>query len=106
MQNEIHFITETAKVGEDHKHCTRGLEEFIKRDAKTRRYASLDAVLDEQDAQRDSGAKQWDEERIVRSYQKMTAESSAEAMTRALQDEKEVAEYLQDTRNLCRRTSL
>ncbi|CAJ1956727.1 unnamed protein product [Cylindrotheca closterium] len=107
MRKKISHIANKAqeKGGAGHKYCTRGLENLIRQGSETRRYAAWDAVLDEQENQTFQGAGK-DEDALSQSYRSACEESRAEATIRALQDEKEVAEYLSETRNYCRRSSM
>ncbi|CAJ1956729.1 unnamed protein product [Cylindrotheca closterium] len=108
MRKKISHIAKRAqeKGGAEHKkkYCTRGLENLIRQGgSETRRYAAWDAVMDEQANQ--CSAEYYNEDAVSKSYRTACEESRAEATIRALQDEKEVAEYLSDTRNSYRRGS-
>ena len=106
MHKKIHLIAERAQEGDSHKYCTRGLENIIRGDSQIRKFAAWDVVLDEQNFQLESGAEYFDDDALSRSYRVVCEESRAQATIRALQDEKEVEEYLSETRRFCRRSSI
>lgn len=106
MRKKIHAIAQRAQEGDGHKYCTRGLESLIRQDSETRRYKAWDAVLDEQEHQVASGLAHYDEDALSQSYRSACEESIAEASIRALQDQKDVEEYLKETRQNCRRSSM
>ncbi|KAL3930630.1 MAG: hypothetical protein SGBAC_011681 [Bacillariaceae sp.] len=105
MRDKIFMIAERAQEG-DTRYCTRGLEGIIHRDSETRKYAAWDAVMDEQEYQMESGADYFDEDALSESYRVVCEDSCKDATARALQDEKDVAEYLSETRRYCRRMSM
>ncbi|CAJ1956731.1 unnamed protein product [Cylindrotheca closterium] len=106
MHKKIHLIAERAQEGEGHKYCTRGLENIIRGGSQIRKYAAWDAVLDEQEYQIQSGAEFYDEDALSRSYRVVCEESRAQAAMRALQDQKEAAEYLSEKPRRSRRSSI
>jgi hypothetical protein len=65
--------------------CTRGLENLTK--DKTERYDAWDAVLDEQDCQRENGV--YNDEALSIIYKQSCIKSQLEAELRALQDAKD-----------------
>lgn len=85
------------------KYCTRGLEDLME-DKQQSKIECWDAVLDEQDEQRERGS--FNEEAMARAYRLSSVESRVEANIRAKKDEKEVENYLRETRNFCRRLSM
>lgn len=109
IQKKIYLIAERVKQGgeESRKHCTRGLESIIGRNnSETRRYAAWDAVLGEQEYQRQFGVDRLNDDALSSSYREATGESREEATIRGLEDEKAVVEYLSETRKYCRRMSM
>lgn len=106
MQNEVDFIAECALDGlTNDKMCTRGLEDIMSAESVNRKYFAWDAVLDEQFKQWDAG-ETYDGEALSKSYKRVSDESMKLATSRALQDAKEVEEYLAETRRYCRRMSM
>jgi hypothetical protein len=89
------------------KYCIRGLEKLTKSRRKKvmeRKYDAWDAVLDEQDVQRDSGT--WDEEYMANAYKYKTAEPQEDALRQGMEDYGEIEKYMRSTRNICRRLSM
>ena len=81
------------------KYCTRGLERLSPESSDqimTQREDAWDAVLYEQDQQREEGT--FDEDYIADLYKSSTQLNQDEAVERAQQDAAEVEEYLQLTR--------
>jgi len=105
MQKKIFLIADRAKEGREGNYCTRGLESIIRSDSVTRRYASWDAVLDEQEIQWDAG-KDYSDEAVAKNYRRLAEACRAEATVRGKQDAQEVEKYLKQTRLYCRRMSM
>lgn len=106
MHKKIQLIAQRAQLGEPHKHCTRGLEKILRSDCEARKHAAWNAVLDEQEHQMESGAEYYDEDALSQSYRVVCEQSRAEATALAMQDEKDIATYLCETRRYCRRMSM
>lgn len=77
-------IVDRADKGTTNR-CTRGLENLTK--DKTERYDAWDAVLDEQDCQRENGV--YNDEALSIIYKQSCIKSQLEAELRALQDAKD-----------------
>jgi len=85
---------------DDVENCARGLECKTQSESKKRvrnKKKATAALLSEQERQRLQGAK--NPERLARAVQKYTKELADLATELAIQDEKDVQEYLIDTRN-------
>lgn len=106
MHNKIELIVQCAQEGNAEKYCTRGLEGVIKRDSDTIKYDAWDSVLYEQEKQKESGKDFYDDEALAKSYQRASEASCAEARLRAMQDEKDIARYLSETRRSVRRMTM
>jgi hypothetical protein len=85
-------------------YCVRGLERLLHRESAIRkRTEAWDAVLSEQDVQRDQGY--WDEEFMADAYRYTTMESAAAAVSRGKEDEAAILAYMHDSRIRHRRRS-
>ena len=97
-----HFYVGAEKPAPSSQHTLRGLEKIMKEQSgrtKLTRFNASDAVLDEQDVQRDFDS-------LAFAYNWKTIESKREAAVRAVQDAADIASYLEETRRACRRMSM
>ena len=89
------------------KPCIRGLEGFLAESAgqvAAVRYEALDSVLDEQEIQRSES--DFNDDALAQAYKFSTISSRMEAAKRAQEDEKEIEQYMQSTREDMRKLSL
>ncbi|CAJ1920882.1 unnamed protein product [Cylindrotheca closterium] len=97
-------IVKCVERGTDKNFCVRGLESMMDDVQQVRRRNSIDAVLTEQEAQRDSGV--YDEEKLSESYRRTSMASQAQAAGRAETDTADIQLYLQSALMLLRRMSV
>jgi len=83
--------------------CTRGLESLISSGCDEARQEANSSVIAEYAMQKSRG--EYNAENIKQMYSFHTIDSQLEAAERAERDNKEIQNYLQETRVLCRRMS-
>ena len=98
-QTDNGYVRQSGK-----KYCVRGLERLMRPEMTSMtRGVAWDAVLTEQYLQLQEGV--YKEEHVANLYKFSTIHSQKDAVTRALEDAKEVAKYLESTRRILRRGS-
>lgn len=94
----------SGRLSDGRKYCVRGLEKMIDPEScLMKRNMAWDAVLQEQYLQEKEGV--FGEDHMANLYKFSALRSQRDAVRRAEDDQKEVEQYLQSTRRMCRRLS-
>lgn len=104
MRSSNKKIIKCIERGTEKNFCIRGLEPMLDNLQQTRRRQSIEAVMTEQETQRNAGV--FDEDKLSESYASECKESKARAADRAETDTADIQLYLQSTILALRRMSV